>query len=337
MNNAQSTRRMTIDAMQYSNWNREIFEEWRAADLACAHVTVSIWEDARETLHELGKWATRINQNSDILAPVRSVADLDQAYAEGKTGVIFGFQNSSPFEDDIRLVETFHDLGVKFAQPTYNIQTLVGGSCYEPTDSGLSRYGALVVGEMNRVGMIPDLSHSGVRTASDILDVSTKPVVYTHANPRFFYDHPRNVPNDLLKKVAASGGAVGLAPYPHLTPDDCSVEDFCAMAARVVELIGVEHVAIGTDTGLGHADGVLDWIRMGTWTIEKNYGAGSAANPGWAPLPSWYGGTKDLPDLFSALEKHGFSSDEVDLIAGGNWRRVFVESFVDAAPAADVA
>jgi microsomal dipeptidase-like Zn-dependent dipeptidase len=320
----------TIDALQYSNWDRSVFEQWRDGGVTCVHVTLAIWQDARTTLDEVGRWNRLLREHADLIRWVGSGADIEAAAAEGRTGVVLGFQAASPFEDDLDLVQVFHQLGVRIVQLTYNNQSLLGGSCYEQVDSGLSRFGHNVVREMNRLGMLVDLSHVGPRTSLDAIAASSRPVAITHANPSSFHAHPRNKSDEVLLALAERGGVLGLAPYPHLTPPDCSLADWCAMAARTAELIGVEHVGIGSDVSLGFDQAVLDWIRNGRWTHEMNYGAGSADKPGWLDPPEWFRGPGDFPNLRVGLAEQGFAGAEVDAILGGNWMRVFSEGFAPA-------
>jgi membrane dipeptidase len=320
-------QRLIFDGLQYSDWNRGVFEGWREGGIACVHVTTVIWENARETLDEIGKWSRLFRAHDDLIFHARTPEDVANAGSDDRVGVILGFQNASPFEDSLDFVQIFHALGVRVVQLTYNNQNLLGGSCYEDSDSGLSRFGRLVVGEMNRLGMVIDLSHVGDRTALDAISVSERPVAVTHANAKWFRDHPRNKSSEVLAAVAAGGGVVGAAPYPHLTPDGTTLESWAAMVARLVEELGVEHVAIGSDVSENLSNAYLDWIRMGRWTHARDYGAGTSAHPHWAPWPSWFQGPADFVRLLEGLSKVGLSDEDVAAVAGGNWRRFFGEAF----------
>ena len=144
-NSQDSGRRIYVDALQCSNWDRALLEQWQAGGLGCVHVTTSIWDGARETLRTIARWKRRFRDDSDIIAQARTVDDIHTIAASGRTAVILGFQNTSPFEDDLGMVEIFHDLGVRVAQLTYNIANYVGSSCYEPVDGGLTRFGKNVI------------------------------------------------------------------------------------------------------------------------------------------------------------------------------------------------
>ena len=128
--------------------------------------------------------------------------DIIQAMINNKLAIIFGFQNSAPIANDIFLVEKFFKEGIRFMQLTYNNQTPLSGGCFEPKDSGVSRFGKAVIEEMNRLGMIVDLSHAGKQTCIDAIDFSSKPVAISHANPNFFHKSIRNIDSDVLQKLA---------------------------------------------------------------------------------------------------------------------------------------
>lgn len=316
-----------IDALQFSNWDREALEELRLGGITCIHATIAIWENAREALSAIGRWNQLFREHADLIMPVRSGEDILTAKITQKTGVILGSQNASIFEDDLDLVQIFYDLGVRIVQLTYNIQNHVGGSCYEPTDSGLSRFGRNVIREMNRVGMVVDLSHVGEQTALDAIQVSTRPVAITHSNPASIFAHPRNKSDKVLRALADNGGVLGLTPYSHLTGGRCSLSAWCDMVERAVELLGIEHVGIGTDSSRKWTDEFLRWIRMGRWTHMVDYGAGTPEQPGWAPWPEWFQTPADFPNITRGLLEHGFTHDEVKAIMGGNWLRLFSDGF----------
>jgi microsomal dipeptidase-like Zn-dependent dipeptidase len=319
---------IVIDALQYSNWDREVLEELRRGGLTCVHVTCAIWEDARTTLDNIAAWYRRLREYGDILVPVLTGEDIQTAKDAGRVGIVLGFQNASPFEDDLALVETFHRLGVRIVQLTYNNQSLVGGGCYEPQDSGLSRFGRQVIREMNRIGMLIDLSHVGERTSRDAIEASQRPVAITHANLATFHPHPRNKSDALLRALAERGGVLGCTPYPHLTGGgEISIEKWTEMVARAVDLMGVESVGVGSDSSRNWPDETLRWIRMGRWTHEPDYGAGRPGQTSWSPWPRWFQTPADFPQLTAGLLDRGFDRREVAAIMGANWLRLFREAF----------
>lgn len=317
-----------IDGLQLCNWDRDLLLELRKGGLNCIHACVGLWENARETVSKIGQWYRFFETHSDLIVQVKTGEEIRKARATGKIGVVLGMQNTSPIEDDIALVEVFNNLGLKIMQLTYNNQNLIGSSCYEENDSGLSRFGRNVIKEMNRVGMLIDLSHCGDRTTLDAIDASRRPVAITHANPNWIYPAKRNKSEEVLRALRDNKGVLGLCAYPFLiNGSSTTLEEFCDMVARTVDFMGVEQVALGTDLTLNQDEEFLKWMRMGRWTFEMDYGAGSKDNPSWPAWTSWFQGPADFPNIAEGLLAHGFSCSEVEAIMGKNWLRFFTESF----------
>jgi len=326
-------RPLVIDGLQYCNWSPEIFEDMRAGGIACVHATICYWENLRETIANVTAWHRRFERHADRLLHVRTAADVRRARAEGKTGIVFGAQNCSPIEDDVGLVRVVHDLGLRFMQLSYNNQSLLATGCYEAEDPGLTRMGRQVVKEMNRVGLVVDMSHSAERSTLEAIDCSERPIAITHANPAFWHPAPRNKSDAVLKALAESGGMLGLSLYPHHLKDgsDCTLESFCEMAARTAELMGAAHIGLGSDLCQGQPDSVVAWMRGGRWTRELDYGEGSAQATGFPKQPGWFASNRDFANVAEGLRAAGFSGGEVAGIMGANWLAFFERSFAPAA------
>ncbi len=310
-----------IDNLQYCNWSREIFEINREAELDAVHVTIVYHEDYDELLKRVDEWNIHFKDNSDLIFHGKSYKDIEKAKEQKKTAIFFGFQNCSPIEDDINLIEKVHHLGCKFMQLTYNNQSLLATGCYEKIDSGVTNFGKEVIKEMNKVGIVIDMSHSAEKSTFDAIEISEKPIAITHANPLFWHKAIRNKSNDLLKTLAKSGGMIGLSLYPHHLKDgtNCNLENFCEMTAKTAELIGVKNIGIGSDLCLKQPDTVVEWMRNGTWTKSKNYGEGSKNKPGFPKQPVWFEDARGFKNLESGLKKTGFNQEEVEGILGNNW------------------
>ena len=310
-----------IDNLQYCNWSRKIFEINRSAGLDAVHVTIVYHEDYDELLTELNKWEKVFEENSDIIFLGKDFKDIDKAKNESKTVIFFGFQNCSPIEDDIGLVEKVHELGCRFMQLTYNNQSLLATGCYEKIDSGVTNFGREAIKEMNRVGIVVDMSHSAEKSTMDAIEISEKPIAITHANPSFWHAAKRNKSSDLLKMLGDSGGMLGLSLYPHHLKDNtnCSLDSFCEMVAKTAEIMDVSKIGIGSDLCLDQPDSVVEWMRNGTWTKTKNYGEGSKNKPGFPKQPDWFEDARGFSNIEKGLKKIGFSDDETHGILGNNW------------------
>lgn len=321
-----------IDALQYPNWTRDIAEDWHAGGLSAVHVTVAYHERARETLSRLADWNRHLREHADLIRPVRRAADLAAARREGRVGVILGAQNCSPIDDELGLVEVMNDAGLKVMQLTYNNLSLCGAGCYEDDDPGLSRFGRLVIREMNRVGMVIDMSHSAERTTLETVEVSARPIAITHANPTFFHDVPRNKSETVLRALGESGGMLGFSLYPPHLPNGnaCTLEAFAVMAARTAEIMEPARIGIGSDLCRGWGGETLDWMRNGRWRqIPDREREALHAEP-WPQQPPWFRTSADMPNLAAALREAGFDADEVAGILGGNWDRFFRDAFEPA-------
>ena len=158
-----------------------------------------------------------------------------------------------------------HTLGLRFMQLTYNNQSLLATGCYEDDDTGLTRMGRAVVAEMNRVGMVVDMSHSGERSTLDAIDRSTRPIAITHANPAAWHPARRNKSDTVLRALAESGGMLGFSVYPHHLKDGsaCTLAGFCEMIARTADLMGIDRIGIGTDLCQDQPDSIVEWMRVG--------------------------------------------------------------------------
>ena len=316
-----------IDNLQYCNWSREIFQINRDAGLDAVHATIVYHEDYDEFLERLKQWQTHFKENSDIIFMGKDFKDIEKAKKEGKTAIFFGFQNCSPIEDDINLVQKVHEHGCRFMQLTYNNQSLLATGCYEKTDSGVTNFGKETIKEMNRVGIVIDMSHSAEKSTFDAIDLSLKPIAITHANPLFWHKAKRNKSNDLLKALSESGGMLGLSLYSHHLKNgkDCSLQSFCEMVAKTADIMGTKKIGIGSDLCLNQPDNIVEWMRNGTWTKTKNYGEGSKNKPGFPEQPKWFEDARGFKNLEIGLKEIGFKDQEIDDILGNNWFRFYKE------------
>jgi len=312
---------IVIDGLQYSNWDRSIFQQLKEGGVTMVHVTVVYHEQIRETLLRMGDWNRHFENNHDLIMPVKSTADILLAKKLGKVGVMFGAQNCSPIEDDISMVEIMRELNLMIMQLTYNNQSLLACGCYEAQDSGVTRFGRQVIKEMNRVGMLIDMSHSGERSTLEAIDISERPIVISHANPNSFHQAKRNKSDTVLKALGESGGLLGFSLYPfHLkNGPDCSLDDFCDMVANTADLMGIDHIGIGTDLCQEQPLSVLEWMRNGRWSKEMDYGEGSKANADWPRPLSWFRDSRDFPNITQGLQKRGFRAEDIAKVMGMNW------------------
>ncbi|MHA7886278.1 membrane dipeptidase [Roseicyclus sp.] len=320
---------MRIDGLQYANWSEKIFRQMRDGGLDAVHVTVAYHETFRETVLQLERWNRWFEAHPDLILRGSTAADIDHARDTGRTAIFFGAQNPSPIEDDIGLVEILHRLGLRFMQLSYNNQSLLATGCYEAEDPGLTRMGRAVIAEMNRVGLVVDMSHSADRSTIEAAEVSARPIAITHANPAAWHPARRNKSDAVLRAVTGRGGMLGFSLYPHHLKDGsaCTLDNFCRMIAETADRYGVEHMGIGSDLCQDQPDSVVEWMRVGRWTKDIDYGEGSAAAPGFPPMPDWFRDNRDFGRLAEGLAAVGLSHAEIEGVMGGNWYRFFAANF----------
>ncbi|MGT2509583.1 membrane dipeptidase [Cupriavidus basilensis] len=240
--------------------------------------TVGLGLDAGGALREIGGWIRLFQSREDLLL-VRTGADVERAKREGKLGILMHFQGTQPIENDLRLVDSYKALGVSMIMLTYNQKNMVGDGCEERTDAGLSNFGVDLVKRLNEQRIIVDCSHTGTRTTLDAIEHSTQPVVFSHSNVRSVYDVRRNISDEQIRAVAASGGVIGMNAFPPTVSagNKPSMEDFLRHFEYIIDLVGVDHVGLGLDY-FTHQAGVVsdadakiyydDSIRVGRWREE---------------------------------------------------------------------
>ena len=321
--------KITIDCLQYCNWSRDIFEQMREGGLDAVHVTIAYHEDFRQTVDRISQWNRLLDQYSDLIQPGRTADDVLRARDTNKTAIFYGFQNCSPIESDIDLVEICHQLGARFMQLSYNNQSLLATGCYESDDPGITRMGKQVIAEMNRVGLVVDMSHSAERSTLEAIECSTRPIAITHANPSRWHPALRNKSDSVLRALSESGGMIGFSLYPHHLAEGsaCTLDNFCQMIADTADDMGIDHIGIGSDLCQDQPDSVVEWMRNGRWTREKDFGEGSKASPGFPDQPAWFKDNREFPSLRAGLKKVGLNDAAVNAVMGDNWLRFFEKSF----------
>lgn len=318
-----------IDNLQYANWSEKIFRQMREGGVDAVHVTIVYHESFREMVMRLEEWNRWFEQFPELIFKGTTGDDVRRARDDGRTAIFFGFQNPSPIEDDIGLIEICHQLGIRFMQLTYNNQSLLATGCYEDDDTGLTRFGKQAVAEMNRVGLVVDMSHSADRSTLEAIDHSTRPIVITHANPAWWHPARRNKSDEVLKALTDAGGMLGFSLYPHHLKggSDCSLKDFCDMIAESARRYGAQNLGIGTDLCQDQPDSVVEWMRVGRWSKEIDYGEGSADNAGFPPMPHWFRDNRHFNHIRKGLLDAGLTKAKVDGIMGDNWLRFYDENF----------
>ncbi|WP_118135605.1 dipeptidase [Oceanicella sp. SM1341] len=306
---------VVFDGLIISRWGPDIFAAMREGGLTAANCTCSVWENFRDTMLNIGRWNRDFAAHADQIVKARSVADIRRAKEEGRTAIVLGFQNTSAFEDRVEFVELFKEQGVGIVQMTYNTQNLVGSGCYESTDSGLSDFGHDIVAEMNRVGMLCDLSHVGPATSRDVILASKKPVAYSHCLPAGLKAHPRNKTDEQLRFIAEHEGFVGVTMFPPFLAagNSATVDDYVAAIDYISNLVGEESVGFGTDFTQGYGTPFFEYLN-------RDKGDGRQLTEFWqVEFPEGLKTIADYPNMTAAMQRAGWSDSRIARVMGENW------------------
>jgi membrane dipeptidase len=282
-------------------------------------VTVAAHADSFDKcLENIYQYYNLIEARPDLTLQIESVNDILRAKEENKIGIMFGLQSPTPVDKSFYRWSILSRLGVKLAQLTYMERTIFGDGCKEPENRGLTYFGIQAVREMNRLGIVVDLSHLGERTSLDATEVSEKPVIYSHSNPKAIGPSQRNITDEQIKKCAETGGVVGLCPHSemsHKVPGQRpTVEDFLDHIDYVAQLVGPEHVGIGTDIYESYTkvywEAKTKRLYKSVWFYETM-------------LPDGLSKVTELPNVTRGLVQRGYSDEEIKGILGMNWLKVF--------------
>ena len=314
---------VVIDGLNVSNWDSPaVFETLGSSGVTAINATLVIWEGYQQTLDSIAKWLRRFEEYRGVLTQVETVGDILQAKKDGKVGVIFGWQNASPIENDLGRLELFYELGVRIIQITYHERNLLGNGCFERRDEGLSSFGADAIREMNRLGILIDLSHVGDRTTLEAIETSEAPVAFTHANARSYHNHKRNKTDEALKLLAGRGGVVGATCIRTFLRNsfESTLDDYVAAIDDLVGKIGIDHVAIGTDYTQDQPAPFWRYIgaQQGT-KYPSTFDDGTNRFGEILLYPPDLDAPDKLPNLVAALIDRGYSPDDIRKLP---WRQL---------------
>jgi membrane dipeptidase len=243
---------------------------------------------------------------------VETAEDIRRAKREGKLGIGFHFQGTEPVGRDLNMVGVYYKLGVRWMLMAYNFQNSAGAGCMAEKDSGLSEFGFRLVAEMNRIGMLVDVSHCGYCTAMDALTASTAPVIFSHSLAYALKAHRRNIKDEQIKACAATGGLIAVNGVGAFLNDtqDASAEAVVKHLDYIVRLVGPQHVGFGSDN-------IID--RESLYAVHRH----SPDLLGMGVEPPWqFFEPEQFPQLTEGLLKRGYAEADIRGILGENFLRV---------------
>ncbi len=302
---------------------------WREGGATAIAPTISgMVGNARTGFAMIGGWHRYVRERDDTLI-VYQAADIERAKREGKLGLILHCQGTTLIEDELDLVDAYQAAGLRVVQLCYNRKNLVGDGAAERTDGGLSYFGVALIERLNKLGMLVDCAHTGHQTSMEAVEVSTAPVIISHANARSVHDNRRNIEDDLIRGVAASGGVIGTVGFPSFltAQGQPSLDQFIDDIAYKAELVGIDHVGIGIDYYQGQHGVENDEDARARY--DKLVADGHWRPAEYPPPPYIYPEgietPRTLPKLTRRLAERGFAEADIRKILGLNWVRVYGE------------
>lgn len=291
-------------------------ELYRESGVDVAMLNIGFGEQGiEEHVRMLAHFRQWIRAHDDRFVLIESTADIDLARATGRLAIGFDMEGANGIADQPSLISLYYDLGVRWMLMAYNGSNRIGGGCQDDEDLGLSAYGREVLDEMARVGMVACCSHTGYRTARDVLEYSSRPVIFSHSNPKSLFDHPRNIPDELILACATTSGVICLNGIGNfLGNNDTSTENYFRHVDHVVQLVGPEHVGIGLDYVFDTAELDDYLVKMkDMFPAELGYGLGGSFR---CVSPA------QIEPLVNLQLQAGYSTEDIRKILGGNLLRV---------------
>jgi membrane dipeptidase len=285
-------------------------------------------EDFTRTVAEIGVVQRLIEVHPAYFTQVRLAGDLARAKAEGKLGIILSFESAEMLQGRLESLGLFRNLGVRVMQLSYNRKSPFAAGVMEPDGGGLTPLGKEAVAEMNRLGIAIDLSHANAPTTADVLGLSTKPAVMTHAGCAAIHAHPRNKTDEQLRALADRGGVVGIYDLPYLTasPRQPTVEDYLAHLEHALKIVGEDHVGIGSDVDILPLDTSEKGLAELARDVEQRRASGLAApEEDRPPYVVGLNTPRRIEIIADQLLRRGYPAGVVEKIVGANFARVFAD------------
>ena len=294
-------------------------------------LTLPSFDGFAETIRSIGRIYTLTDEEDKKVRVARSYDDLVKAAQAGQKSIILAFQEPYPIGNSLNNLRVFYELGVRVVQLTYNKANYIGTGCTEKTDRGLTDFGRQAIAEMNRLGMLVDVSHCSPLTAIEAIKVSTEPVVFSHANVKKISDNPRNRTDEEIKLLAEKGGVIGLTPWAAICwkrreNQQPSLEDYLDHVEYITNLVGIDHVGFGGDCtpdGKGDESGTVVQATLYP-EVGGEYFRRVGTHPSLAHAKD-FKGVQEIDNVIAGLKQRGYAEDAIEKFLGGNFARVIKE------------
>ena len=319
---------LVIDGLNAGGPHKEWIPLMRKAGVDATVSTIGWMQGTRGTFQDIAFLQRQIDESPDDLVLATTAGQVEHARDSGKTAVVMCSQNTRLIEDEVSLLDAFHAVGMRIVQLTYNEGNLVGDGCTEPRNAGLTDFGRAVMKRLNRVGIIPDGSHTGKQTTMEAMAMSETPFVFTHANAKAVSNSRRNIDDEQIEACARTGGVIGVNAFSAFVraedPASASMDDFLNHIDHMVKVAGIDHVGIG-----------LDQTETRRWYTDRGVGNDPnhsedrrerVAPKHTYPVYSYVPGLQSIsgmPLVTEGLVARGYKAADIEKILGLNWLRVY--------------
>lgn len=329
MNAHNPARKLVIDGLNCAGLSAEQMDRTLKGGVSAINLTaIRPPAGLQDALIQLEQARASVAAMADKAVIVTTVAELLEAHDKGVVGVILGAQNTLMAEPDVKLLASFHRLGLRIVQPTYNEQNAFGhgASFLGADDKGITEAGRNWLTTMEELGILVDLSHCGHRTSLDYLAAAKRPLIFSHANAFAVCQSPRNKTDEMIKAVAKTGGLIGAVTWAPTVRWDKrpTIEDFVDHLDHLVKVGGIDHVAFASDLPEANGQVEADWTRL--WGPKGMYPNITGV------LGDWYvygdhamsdlQTMSQIPAVWDKMRKRGYNESEVEKVMSGNWMRV---------------
>jgi membrane dipeptidase len=327
-------RALVLDCSSQPDWNADILplpqmdldRVWECGVDVVKCSIGGINADFAETVKQIAHIQKVIEAHPAYFLQVRVPTDLERTKRERKMGIIFSFESVEMLEGNLERIELFRNLGVRVMQLSYNRRSQFSAGVLEPNAGGLTSLGRDAVRKMNSLGVAVDLSHANAQTTADVIAITSKPAIISHAGCAAIHSHPRNKEDSQLRALAAKGGVLGIYDLMYLTPSpkQPEIDDYMAHMEHALKVAGEEHVGVGSDVGITPFDTSANGLAEYNKYQQERQKSGLAA-PEEDRLPYVVGlnTPRKIEVIADELLKRGYSVRITEKVIGTNFVRVF--------------
>jgi membrane dipeptidase len=322
---------IAFDVMADEPINKAELEAIRASGLSAINMTTPYpGDNFKVAVDKISRLQQVVYKNQKDLCIIRSVADIDQCQRSGQMGIIIGFQSTEMFDESLSAVSTFHGLGARIIQMSYNGPGIFGNGCLSEDKTGLTSVGRQAVEQLNDQHLLIDASHANKATTADSIALSKTPIIISHTGCNAVYEHPRSNDDEDLRSLADQGGVAGIYLMPFLDggSGELTAEMFFLHLEHALNICGEDHVGIGSDQGVEPVDDGPEYRKRLRAEVARRKAGGISApgeSGGRQPFIPALNRSDRLHEIARLMKSRGHGERVIEKVIGENFYRVMKE------------